>query len=65
MLLKSVHITQVGKLIELLAGKAGVLDGRFHPRRVDPWLALFSGDLAAASRASRLGVREWVNFLLW
>lgn len=28
--LKSAHITQVGKLIELLAGKAGVLDGRFH-----------------------------------
>lgn len=25
------HLTpQVGKLIELLAGKAGVLDGRFH-----------------------------------
>lgn len=24
------HIPQVGKLIELLAGKAGVLDGRFH-----------------------------------
>lgn len=23
-------VSQVGKLIELLAGKAGVLDGRFH-----------------------------------
>lgn len=26
----SVWFSQVGKLIELLAGKAGVLDGRFH-----------------------------------
>lgn len=26
----SAFLWQVGKLIELLAGKAGVLDGRFH-----------------------------------
>lgn len=26
----SAFLSQVGKLIELLAGKAGVLDGRFH-----------------------------------
>lgn len=25
-----VRVSKVGKLIELLAGKAGVLDGRFH-----------------------------------
>lgn len=30
LLVCSLPISQVGKLIELLAGKAGVLDGRFH-----------------------------------
>lgn len=29
-LLTLLFLAQVGKLIELLAGKAGVLDGRFH-----------------------------------